>query len=36
MRRHYHKEVEKRLAAEVPKDLTNLPVEEIERILQAQ
>lgn len=36
LRRHYHKEVEKRLAAEIPKDLTNLPVEEIERILQAQ
>ena len=36
LRKHYHKEVEKRLAAEVPKDLTNLPVEEIERILQAQ
>lgn len=35
LRKHYHKEVEKRLAAEVPKDLTNLPVEEIERILQA-
>lgn len=36
LRKHYHKEVEKRLAAEVPKDLTNVPVEEIERILQAQ
>ncbi|WP_129792519.1 host attachment family protein [Sphingosinicella sp. CPCC 101087] len=36
LRKHYHKEVEKRLAAEVPKDLTNMPVEEIERILQAQ
>ncbi|MDQ4088108.1 MAG: host attachment family protein [Pseudomonadota bacterium] len=36
LRKHYHKEVEKRLAAEVPKDLTNLPVEEIERILQEQ
>ena len=36
LRKHYHKEVEKRLAAEVPKDLTNLPVDEIERILQAQ
>lgn len=36
MRKHYHKEVEKRLAGEVPKDLTNLPVQEIERILQAQ
>ena len=36
LRKHYHKEVEKRLVAEVPKDLTNVPVEEIERILQAQ
>ena len=36
LRKHYHKEVEKRLVAEVPKDLTNLPVEEIERVLQAQ
>ena len=36
LRKHYHKEVEKRLAAEVPKDLTNVPVEEIERILKAQ
>lgn len=36
LRKHYHKEVEKRIAAEVPKDLTNVPVEEIERILQAQ
>ena len=36
LRKHYHKEVEKRLVAEVPKDLTNVPVEEIELILQAQ
>ena len=36
MRRHYHKEVEKRLAAEIPKDLTNMPVEQIEKILLAQ
>ena len=36
LRKHYHKEVDKRLVAEVPKDLTNVPVEEIERILQAQ
>ena len=36
LRKHYHKEVEKRLTAEVPKDLTNMPVEEIERVLQAQ
>ncbi|MGZ8312818.1 MAG: host attachment family protein [Allosphingosinicella sp.] len=33
LRKHYHKEVEKRLVGEIPKDLTNLPVEEIERIL---
>lgn len=36
LRKHYHKEVEKRLKAEIPKDLTNVPVEEIERILQSQ
>jgi protein required for attachment to host cells len=36
LRKHYHKEVEKRLAAEVPKDLTGHPVTEIEKILQAQ
>lgn len=36
LRKHYHKEVEKRLAGEVPKDLTGHPVEEIEKILQAQ
>ncbi len=36
LRKHYHKEVEKRLAGEVAKDLTNLPVQEIEKILQAQ
>jgi protein required for attachment to host cells len=36
LRKHYHKEVEKRIAGEVPKDLTNVPVQEIERILQAQ
>ena len=36
LRKHYHKEVEKRLVAEVAKDLVNVPVEEIERILQAQ
>ena len=36
LRKHYHKEVEKRLVAEVAKDLTNLPVPEIERVLQAQ
>ena len=34
LRKHYHKEVEKRLVAELPKDLVNAPVAEIERILQ--
>jgi len=34
LRKHYHKEVEKRLVAEVPKDLVNVPVAEIEKILQ--
>jgi len=36
LRKHYHKEVEKRLVAEVAKDLVNVPVAEIEKILQAQ
>lgn len=36
LRKHYHKEVEKRLLGEVAKDLTGHPVEEIEKILQAQ
>jgi len=36
LRKHYHKEVERRLLAEVPKDLVNVPVAEIEKILQAQ
>jgi protein required for attachment to host cells len=36
LRKHYHKEVERRLVAEVPKDLVNVPVAEIEKILQAQ
>ena len=35
LRKHYHKEVEKRLLAEVPKDLVNVPVAEIEAILKA-
>jgi protein required for attachment to host cells len=34
LRRHYHTEVEKRLLAELPKDLVNVPVPEIEKILQ--
>lgn len=33
LRKHYHKETEKRIAGEVPKDLTGHPVPEIERIL---
>ena len=36
LRKHYHKEVETRIAGEVAKDLTNMPVTEIEKILQAQ
>jgi protein required for attachment to host cells len=36
LRKHYHKEVEKRLVGELPKDLVNMPVPEIERILQAE
>jgi len=36
LRKHYHKEVESRIAGEVAKDLTNMPVTEIEKILQAQ
>ncbi len=35
LRKHYHTEVEKRLVAELPKDLVNMPVPEIEKILQA-
>jgi protein required for attachment to host cells len=35
LRKHYHKEVEKRLAGEIAKDLTGHPVSEIEKILQA-
>jgi protein required for attachment to host cells len=34
LRKHFHKEVEKRLVAELPKDLVNTPVPEIEKILQ--
>lgn len=36
LRKHYHKEVEKRLVGEIPKDLTGHPVDEIERIITAQ
>ena len=33
LRKHYHKEVEKRIAGEIGKDLTGHPVNEIEKIL---
>ena len=36
LRKHYHKEVQKRLAGEVAKDLTGHPVPEIEKILRAE
>ncbi len=36
LRKHYHKEVEKRLTGEIAKDLTGHPVEEIEKIIRAQ
>jgi protein required for attachment to host cells len=36
LRKHYHKEVEKRLAGEIAKDLTGHPVTEIEKILLAE
>lgn len=35
MRKHYHKEVEAKLLAEINKDLTMLPVGEIEKALAA-
>ena len=35
LRKHYHKEVEKRLAGEVDKDLTGHTVEAIEKILRS-
>lgn len=34
LRRHYHKEVERRILGELPKDLVNVPVPEIEKALQ--
>lgn len=34
MRKHYHTEVEQRIAGEIPKDLTNMPVPEIEKVIQ--
>jgi protein required for attachment to host cells len=36
LRKHYHKEVQKRLSGEIAKDLTGHPVEEIEKIIAAQ
>jgi protein required for attachment to host cells len=36
LRKHYHKEVEKRLTGEIAKDLTRHPVAEIEKILLAE
>ncbi len=35
LRKHYHKEVEKRLTGEIAKDLTGHPVAEIEKIITA-
>lgn len=35
LRRHYHKEVEGRITAEIAKDLTNHPVDRIEAALRA-
>ena len=34
LRKHYHKEVERRIVGDVPKDLVNVPVAEIEKALQ--
>lgn len=36
LRKRYHKEVEARLHAEIAKDLVNVPIPEIERILKAE
>ena len=36
LRKHYHKEVEKRLTGEIAKDLTGHPVAEIEKIIRAE
>ncbi len=33
LRKHYHKEVERRLIGELAKDLTGMPVDEIEKVL---
>jgi protein required for attachment to host cells len=34
LRKHYHKQVESRIAAEIAKDLTGHPVDKIEAVLQ--
>lgn len=34
LRKHYHREVERRIVGEVPKDLVNVPVPEIEQLLK--
>jgi protein required for attachment to host cells len=36
LRKHYHKEVEKRITGEIAKDLTGHPVEQIEKIITAE
>ena len=36
LRKHYHKEVEKRISGEIAKDLTGHPVAEIEKIILAE
>jgi protein required for attachment to host cells len=36
LRKHYHKEVQKRLTGEIAKDLTGHPVPEIEKIISAE
>lgn len=36
LRKHYHKEVEKRLAGEIAKDLTGHTVPEIEKIIKSE
>jgi protein required for attachment to host cells len=35
LRRHYHKETQARISAEIPKDLTGHPVDRIEQALQS-
>jgi protein required for attachment to host cells len=35
LRKHYHKEVERRLIGEIAKDLTNHPVDQIEKIISS-